>query len=96
MGKFTHLHPTKETTAPLITKPEEDNQEADNHGTRANGPRTGAHRGQKKILQDIWPDTTSETHEPAGRLRQLRHVVANIFLIALQKRVANNGAGMVD
>ena len=41
-GKLTHLHPMGDTTAPLITEPEEVKQEADNHGTRAHGPRTGA------------------------------------------------------
>jgi hypothetical protein len=52
-GKVTYLHPNGYTTAPLLTNPDQVKQEADNHSTRAHGPKDGVPRATKQIRHAI-------------------------------------------
>ena len=91
-GKLTHLHPMGDTTAPLITEPEEVKQEADNHGTRAHGPRTGAPQAAKN-------NTARHMARPHKRDTRTWRGAQNAmpwptFQNALQKCVAKKAVGI--
>lgn len=90
-GKVTYLNSNGDKSAPLLTDPDEVKQKADNHGTRAHGPKDGVPRANKQILRDIWPEQPTPCDTGDGLATAMSW---DTFRAALYKFTADKAVGI--